>query len=174
MFLTVLRKISLLFPDRDRNEELNETVSEMKSRLAEAKHDFSRIKESKDLLDQLKTVEAERDAMVDFIQSDMKKSSTISENLLRVEESLLKEQNLRANVEEQFSHTKQQLEASKKKIADLEQENLEMTLKIDEASHKTSRLERQIEDEKFKIEKKDAQLAEIERTRQMLLEQVKL
>jgi hypothetical protein len=157
---------------REKNDQLNESVSAMQMRLIEAKHDMSRIQSSKDLLDQLKDVETERDVLVDFIQTDMKKSANISEKLEISESKLLSEQQLRSEMELKLQANETNLNECTMQLSKVQQEMQSLRQELDEKKHANHALEMQLDETKISLERKNIEADELFRMQTSLLSQV--
>ena len=158
---------------RDKNEQLNETISTMQQRLTEAKHDMSRIQNSKDLLEDLKNVETERDVLVDFIQTDMKKSATLSEKLNDTELILQKEREERLAAENKFKLSEENILGKSQDISALEEriKSLEISLEKEQSEKKT--LDIELKETTAALERKNLEAEELFKMQTSLLSQVR-
>lgn len=157
---------------REKNEQLNESVSAMQLRLMEAKHDMSRMQNSKDLLDQLKDVETERDVLVDFIQADMKKSATINEKLDATESQLRQEKDARMLVEKKLHQSEHDLEDKTIKLSSLLEKVQSLNVQVEEGKQAKRTLEMQLDEVKICMDRKSLEADELFKIQTSLLSQV--
>lgn len=146
----------------------------MQVRLMEAKRDMSRIQESKNLLDQLKDTETERDVLVDFIQSDMKKSVSINDKLDITESNLQHEQNVRLSTEQKLNLLKNEIQEKDKKLTSLLENVQTLTLQVNEGKEQKHKLEMKLDETKISLDRKSLEADELFKMQTSLLNQVKI
>lgn len=145
----------------------------MQQRLMEAKHDMSRIQNSKDLLETLKDVETERDVLVDFIQSDMKKSATVTEKLEESESKLRLEIQARVSCEKKFLKAEEDLKEREAQVTDLQEKLQSLHVKVEDDRQAKRSLEMELDEVKISLERKALEADELFKMQTSLLSQVR-
>jgi chromosome segregation ATPase len=157
---------------REKNEKLNEDVAAMQQRLMEAKHDMSRIQSSKDLLEQLKDVETERDVLVNFIQDDMKKSAAITERYDTTEAVLQSEKRARVEVERKLRETTEALGNTEDQLTKCHDKVQTLKSQLDEGREVKHALEMELNEVKISLNRKTVEADELFKMQTSLLTQV--
>ena len=145
----------------------------MQMRLMEAKRDMSRLQDPKDLLDQLKDVETERDVLVDFIQSDMKKSATINDKLDITESNFNQEKNVRMSTEKKLKLSESDLHDKELKLSALLEQVQTLSHQVEEGHQLKHKLEMQLDEANISLERKNLEAEELFKMQTSLLSQVR-
>lgn len=154
--------------DRD---ELRNKVNAIQQRLAESQQDISRLAHG-DIVATLKAVEQERDVLIEFIQADMEKSTTIAKELDATKNELHHVTKEKEYFEKQYKIFEDQASKESQKLRAVQNELSSLNTKYDEVMRMKQIIENQRSDVQTLYDKKCLEADELCQMQLTLFSQV--
>lgn len=123
-----------------RHDALQRHVVQLQQRLSQSQQDIYRLQHG-DVGEMLKQAEAERDKLLNFVQSDMQKSTTLARQVEHLESELRSARRAENSVEEATSRLNNALDVESAKSKRLEEQNSGLTSQVKELQRVVQLLE---------------------------------